>query len=191
MGVGFSTPEDGEAYSNGSPPGCLLWGWFIFLVLASAAYSFCNNFEKMSKEGSSKSFFSDVQRSLDEVDKVLESEMTCKCIAKESKVDLAKPLVIEGLEDTSDIGDVVANYFDVPIKVLILGPLEDNCVSSPSTDTGKSSVPSVDKIYRRRKRKSVTPDINPKNKQRTTAKERTELVKSTSAIRKKSTGTDG
>ncbi|KAL2528967.1 uncharacterized protein Fot_21568 [Forsythia ovata] len=94
---------------------------------------------------------------------------------------------IEGLEDTSDIGDVVANYFDVPI----LGPLEDDCVSSPSTDTGKSSVPSVDKIYHRRKRKSVTPDINPKNKQRTTAKEIAELVNSTSAIRKKRTGTDG
>ncbi|KAL2528963.1 uncharacterized protein Fot_21564 [Forsythia ovata] len=226
----------------------------------------------MSKESSSKSFVNAVQRSIDEVGRVLESEMTCKCIAKKSKVDLARPLVvnaglkagvlepevdvnrlsvprykpaevlakvvnlaqavsisnmlelavlkswlsafyrakgsyklpvyyephqIEGLEDMSEIGDVVANGFGVPIEVPILGPLEDDWLSSPSTGTGKFPATSRDKNYHRRKQKSVaelmgeTSEIKPKNKKKTMANEGTDSVKSTSTTGKKSTTTDG
>ncbi|KAL2465552.1 Tudor/PWWP/MBT superfamily protein [Abeliophyllum distichum] len=225
----------------------------------------------MSKESISKSFLNAVQRSIDEVGRVLELEMTCKCIAKERKVDLARPLVvnarlkvgvlvpevnvnhlsvpryepaevlakvtnlaqavsisnmlelavlkswvsafysakgshklpvyyephqIEGIEDTSEIGDEVANGFGVPIEFPIMGPLEDDWLSSPSAGNGKFPMTSRDKIYHRKKQKSVaelmgeTSEIKPKNKKKTMAKERTDSAKSTSTTRKNSTASD-
>ncbi|CAA3032749.1 Hypothetical predicted protein [Olea europaea subsp. europaea] len=228
---------------------------------------FASNFEEMSKGSNSKSFLNAVQRSIDEVGRVLELEMSCKCVAKERKADLARPLVvnaglkpgvlmpevdinrlsvpiyepaevlekvknlaqvvsigsmlelavlkswlssfyrskgvyqlavyyephpIEGLEDTSEIGDVVANGFSLPIEGPILGPVEEDWLSSSGTGMQQFPAPSGDKIYRRRKQKSVaelmgeTPDIKLKDKKRTSAKDGTDLVKPTSATRKKS-----
>ncbi|KAL2505181.1 Tudor/PWWP/MBT superfamily protein [Abeliophyllum distichum] len=266
-------PRDASDFAvKHSKSGSLLVGFFGdgsgSWCLPAQLIPFANNFEEMSKESISKSFLNAVQRSIDEVGRVLESEMTCKCIAKESKVDLARPLVvnaglkagvlvpevdvnrllvpryepaevlakvtnlaqavsigsmlelavlkswlsafycakgshklpvyyephqIEGLEDTSEIGDEVANGFGVPI----LGPLEDDWLSSPSSGNGKFPATSRDKIYQRRKQKSVaelmgeTSEIKPKNKKKTMAKEGTDTAKSTSTTRKNSTASDG
>ncbi|CAI9763193.1 unnamed protein product [Fraxinus pennsylvanica] len=213
---------------------------------------FASNFEEMSKGSSSKSFLNAVQRSIDEVGRML--EMSCNCIAKERKVGLARPLAvnaglkpgvlmpevdinrlsvpkyepaevlvkvknlaqavsigsmlelavlkswlssfyrskggyqlpvyheahqIEGLEDTGEIGNVVPNGFTLPIDGPISGPVEEDWLSSYSTGMQQFPAPSGDKIYRRRKQKSVaelmgeTTDIKLKDKKGTAAKDGT------------------
>lgn len=52
---------------------------------------FVDNFSEMSTDSSSKSFVNAVQRSTDEIGRLMELEMTCNCIPKEKKDSLAKP----------------------------------------------------------------------------------------------------
>lgn len=96
---------------------------------------------------------------------------------------------IEGLEDTSEIGNVVANGFCLPIEGPILGPVEEDWLSS-GTGMQQFPAPSGDKIYRRRKQKSVaelmgeTTDIKLKDKKGSAAKDGTDHVKPISTRRK-------
>lgn len=52
---------------------------------------FVDNFSEMSTDSNSKSFLNAVQRSTDEIGRLMELEMTCNCIPKEKKDSLAKP----------------------------------------------------------------------------------------------------
>ncbi|KAL8545817.1 hypothetical protein ACS0TY_005803 [Phlomoides rotata] len=61
--------------------------------LPSQLIPFVENFSEMSKDSSSKSFLNAVEKALDEVGRLVESEMICKCISKESRDVLARPVV--------------------------------------------------------------------------------------------------
>ncbi|KAL6518827.1 hypothetical protein OROHE_017580 [Orobanche hederae] len=63
-----------------------------------------------------------------------------------------EPVYIEGLEDKNETVSAATDDFSVPIEVPILGPREEGCFSSPAV---KSQASSDDKIYHRRKQKSV------------------------------------
>ncbi|CAA0828522.1 Tudor/PWWP/MBT superfamily protein [Striga hermonthica] len=66
-----------------------------------------------------------------------------------------EPVYIEGLEDKNEPTKEAASSedFSVPIEVPILGPREDYWLSSP--EVNKSQASADDKIYHRRKQKSV------------------------------------
>ncbi|KAL8475456.1 hypothetical protein ACS0TY_028205 [Phlomoides rotata] len=59
--------------------------------LASQLVPFIQNFNQMSRDGPSKSFLNAVQKAVDEVGRLVESRLTCKCIQK--KDHLARPVV--------------------------------------------------------------------------------------------------
>ncbi|KAI3474897.1 hypothetical protein Pfo_030208 [Paulownia fortunei] len=217
--------------------------------LPSQLIPFVENFIQMSVDSSSKSFLNAVQRTVDEVGRLVESKMTCKCIPLEKRDGFARPVVsnagvkagvlvpevdihrlsvpeyepagilaevmnfakavsvdsvlelavlrswlsafycakggyqlpvyceplyIEGLEDKNKNVTAVADDFSVPIEVPILGPLEDDWLSSPAVNSAKSQASSDDKIYHRRKQKSVAElmgensSVKPKSQKRAT-----------------------
>ncbi|KAL2536806.1 Uncharacterized protein Fot_18197 [Forsythia ovata] len=86
-----------KKHSHAGQAGRLLVAFFgdgsCSWCLPSQLISFVENFEEMSKDGSSKTFLNAVQRSVDEVGRLLESNLTCKCIPEELKVGLPRPLV--------------------------------------------------------------------------------------------------
>ncbi|KAL2455826.1 uncharacterized protein Fot_57248 [Forsythia ovata] len=101
-----------EKHSHAGQAGRLLVAFFgdgsCSWCLPSQLIPFVENFEEMSKDGSSKTFLNAVQRSVDEVGRLLESNLTCKCIPEELKVGLPRPLVANagikvGLSLTSEI----------------------------------------------------------------------------------------
>ncbi|XP_051118586.1 PWWP domain-containing protein 3-like [Andrographis paniculata] len=104
----------------------------------------------------------------------------------------SEPFLIEGMEDKNKTVSEVNDDFSVPIEVPILGPLEDDWLSN----TAKPQASSGEKIYHRRKQKSVAelmggnPIGKSKGQEETTAKERKDLGKFTSSKKKKKS-TDG
>ncbi|XP_057791616.1 PWWP domain-containing protein 3-like [Salvia miltiorrhiza] len=191
---------------------------------------FVDNFSEMSRDSCSKSFLNAVQRATDEVGRLMELEMTCKCIPEEKKDSLAKPEVtnaglragvimpevdvcrlsfpkfepanvldkvmqlakvvsvgnaldvavlrswlsafyyfkgghvlpvyhgpfdIEGLEDKNRDVNGAADDFSVPIEVPILGPQDDDWLSSPTARSVNSQAPSESKVLHKRKQRSV------------------------------------
>ncbi|KAI3463010.1 hypothetical protein Pfo_019673 [Paulownia fortunei] len=234
--------------------------------LPSQLIPFVENFPEMSTISSSKTFLNAVERAIDEVGRLVESELTCNCIAEEKKDDLARPMManaglkagvimsevdvhrisipkyepaellekvrqlakavsvgsaldlavlrswlsafyyfkggyllpayheplhIEGLEDENKNVNEVANDFSVPIEVPILGPLDDDWLSSPTAGTVNSQGPSDNKIFHKRKQKSVAElmgenkNIKPESLKRATVKEGTEFEKSASSLKRK------
>lgn len=197
--------------------------------LPSQLVPFVQNLQEKSTDCSSKSFVSAVQKAVDEIGRVMESKITCKCIPLEMRGHLARPmvanvgvragvlvpevdmdrlpvpeyesadilakvtdfaksvsvgnvlqlailrswissyyakhgsrpavytgpLVIEGLEDRNNEETAVKNAV-VPFTAPIQGPEPDEWISSPTVSSGKSQDPSDDKIYQRRKQKSVS-----------------------------------
>ncbi|KAL3813800.1 hypothetical protein ACJIZ3_015068 [Penstemon smallii] len=61
--------------------------------LPSQLIHFAENFAEMSMGSNSKSFLNAVQMAVDEVGRIVESEMTCSCIPNEKKGRLARSLV--------------------------------------------------------------------------------------------------
>ncbi|WMV17548.1 hypothetical protein MTR67_010933 [Solanum verrucosum] len=55
---------------------------------------FVDNFEKMSKQSTSKSFLYAVEKTLDEISVLVEFQMTCQCISEESRTGLCWPLAV-------------------------------------------------------------------------------------------------
>ncbi|KAL0431654.1 UNVERIFIED_CONTAM: hypothetical protein Sradi_0791400 [Sesamum radiatum] len=179
--------------------------------LPSQLIPFVENFVEMSTRSSSKSFLNAVQSAVDEVGRLVELQMTCKCIPEEKKDALARPTVvnaglkagvlrpevdihclsihiyesaelvekvrelaktpllcsaldiavirswlsafycskgshqlpvyhdplpIEGLEDKNKNVDEVSDDFSVPIEVPIMGPQDDDWLSSPTVKEG-------------------------------------------------------
>ncbi|KAL0395698.1 UNVERIFIED_CONTAM: hypothetical protein Scaly_0018200 [Sesamum calycinum] len=198
--------------------------------LPSQLIPFVENFVEMSTRSSSKSFLNAVQSAVDEVGRLVELQMTCKCIPEEKKDALARPTVvnaglkagvprpeidihrlsihtyesaeliekvrelaktatvcsaldiavirswlsafygskgghqlpiyhdplpIEGLEDKNKNLDEVSDDFSVPIEVPIMGPQDDDWLSSPTGGVVNSQGRSDNKIYHKRKQKSV------------------------------------
>ncbi|KAL1553367.1 hypothetical protein AAHA92_14056 [Salvia divinorum] len=191
---------------------------------------FVDNFSEMSKDSSSKSFLNAVQSATDEVGRLLELDMRCKCISEEKKDSLAKPEVtnagskagvvmpeadvcrlsfpkyepvdvldkvrqlakvvsvgnaldlavlrswlsvfycfkgghmlsvyhepfhIEGLEDKNQGRNGAGDDFSVPIEVPILGPQDDDWLSTPTARSVNSQSTSENKVLHKRKQRSV------------------------------------
>ncbi|KAH6829227.1 hypothetical protein C2S53_015681 [Perilla frutescens var. hirtella] len=234
---------------------------------------FVDNFEEMSTDSSSKSFLNAVQRSTDEIGRLMELEMTCNCISKEKKDSLAKPEVtnaglragvvvpeldvrrlsfpkyepedvfqkvmqlakvvsvgnaldlavlkswlsafyylkgghqlpvfhgpfhIEGLEDKNNKdANGVADDFSVPIEVPILGPQDDDWLSSPTVGSGNSQAPSENKVLHKRKQRSVAEimgengSIKPESRKLASAKEGGTDVEKSTTTRKRKKDNDG
>lgn len=55
---------------------------------------FVDNFEKMSKQSTSKSFLYAVEKALDEISVLVEFQMTCQCVSEESRTGLSWPLAV-------------------------------------------------------------------------------------------------
>lgn len=252
--------------------GRLLVGFFgdgsCSWCLPSQLIPFVDNFEVMSTDSSSKSFLNAIQRSTDEIGRLLELEMICNCISKEKKDSLAKPVVtnaglkagvtgpeldvrhlslpkyepedvfrkvvqlakvvsvgnalelavlkswlsaffyfkgghglpvyhgpshIEGLEDKNNKdGNGVAEDFSVPIEVPIIGPQDDDWLSSPTIGSGNSQAPSENKVFHKRKQRSVAEimgengSIKTESRKLASAKEgRTDVEKSTTTRKRK------
>lgn len=55
---------------------------------------FVDNFGKMSKQSTSKSFLYAVEKALDEISVLVEFQMTCQCISEESRTELSWPLAV-------------------------------------------------------------------------------------------------
>ncbi|XP_051114944.1 PWWP domain-containing protein 3-like isoform X2 [Andrographis paniculata] len=228
-------PEDASEFSlKSKQKGRLLvaffgdgsWSW----CLPSQLVPFVENFAGMSRKSNSRGFLNAVQSAIDEVGRLVESEMSCKCVAKEKKDGLARPMVenagvkagvlvpevasnrltipkyeskeihgkvrqfartvvvgnpvdlavlksclstfyylkggyqltsyqeplsVEGLEDLDDDVDEVSKDFNVPVAVPIVGPKDDDWHSSPSAGTVNSPNASGNKVFHKRKRKSV------------------------------------
>ncbi|CAN4082440.1 unnamed protein product [Withania somnifera] len=188
---------------------------------------FVDNFGKMSKQSTSKSFLYAVEKALDEFSVLVEFNMTCQCISKERLAGLSwpsavnagikkgvpvpeaetvrlllsqyepaeilkglrrhaltisnsnifefdvlkswlsafcrdkcgrplasyfEPLQVEGLEDKKKDQGNEANDFSIPIEVPIEGPSEEE---TPNSGSAKSPMTACDKIYQKRKQKSV------------------------------------
>ncbi|KZV23917.1 hypothetical protein F511_22492 [Dorcoceras hygrometricum] len=226
--------------------------------LPSQLTPFVPNFKKMSKDSSSNSFRYAVQKALDEVGRIMELEMTCKCIEEELKVSLYRPLVanigvrvgvhmpevsvkrlsimrygpktllaklrcfakdvsggngmecvtlkswlsayyrfkdgftltqyhepcnIEGLEYMDNNVGVVTNDFSVPIGDPIVGAQDNDGLNSPPAGAVRLGAYLDDRIYHRRKQKSVTElmeekaDFKLKSRKRDKLGERTEFGK--------------
>ncbi|KAK4426146.1 hypothetical protein Salat_1383100 [Sesamum alatum] len=227
---------------------------------------FVENFVEMSARSSSKSFLNAVQGAVDEVGRLVELEMTCKCIPEEKKDALARPTVvnaglkagvlrpevdvrrlsipiyesaqliekvreiaktalvcsaldvavirswlsafycskgglqlpvyhdplpIEGLEDKNKNVNEVSDDFSIPIEVPIMGPQDDDWLSSPTGGTVNSQGRSDNKIYHKRKQKSVAElmgekkTIKPESRKRVTVKEGTDSEKPVSSQKRK------
>ncbi|KAK4409928.1 hypothetical protein Sango_0065800 [Sesamum angolense] len=234
--------------------------------LPSQLIPFVENFVEMSTRSSSKSFLNAVQSAVDEVGRLVELQMTCKCIPEEKKDALARPTVvnaglkagvprpeidihrlsihtyesaeliekvrelaktatvcsaldiavirswlsafygskgrhqlpvyhdplpIEGLEDKNKNFDEVSDDFSVPIEVPIMGPQDDDWLSSPTGGVVNSQGRSDNKIYHKRKQKSVAElmgekkTIKPESRKRVTVKEGTDLEKPVSSQKRK------
>ncbi|KAL0424283.1 UNVERIFIED_CONTAM: hypothetical protein Sradi_0963100 [Sesamum radiatum] len=234
--------------------------------LPSQLIPFVENFVEMSTRSSSKSFLKAVQSAVDEVGRLVELQMTCKCIPEEKKDALARPTVvnaglkagvprpeidihrlsihtyesaeliekvrelaktatvcsaldiavirswlsafygskgghqlpvyhdplpIEGLEDKNKNLDEVSDDFSVPIEVPIMGPQDDDWLSSPTGGVVNSQGRSDNKIYHKRKQKSVAElmgekkTIKPESRKRVTVKEGTDLEKPVSSQKRK------
>ncbi|KAL0461690.1 UNVERIFIED_CONTAM: hypothetical protein Slati_0056600 [Sesamum latifolium] len=234
--------------------------------LPSQLIPFVENFVEMSTRSSSKSFLNAVQSAVDEVGRLVELQMTCKCIPEEKKDALARPTVvnaglkagvlrpevdihrlsihiyesaeliekvrelaktalfcsaldiavirswlsafyrskgshqlpayhdplpIEGLEDKNKNVDEVSDDFSVPIEVPIMGPQDDDWLSSPTGGAVNSQGRSDNKIYHKRKQKSVAElmgekkTIKPESLKRVTVKDGTDLEKPVSSQKRK------
>ncbi|XP_073151347.1 PWWP domain-containing protein 3 [Henckelia pumila] len=91
-------PRDASEFAEKhSQEGCLLVAFFgdgsCSWCAPSQLIPFVENFEEMSKSSSSKSFLNAVKMALDEICRLVESEMSCKCISEDIKVGLARPIV--------------------------------------------------------------------------------------------------
>ncbi|KAL6551483.1 hypothetical protein OROGR_007637 [Orobanche gracilis] len=101
-----------------------------------------------------------------------------------------EPVYIEGLEDKNETVSAATDDFSVPIDVPILGPWEEGCFSSPAV---KFQASSDDKIYHRRKQKSVAELMREDNgrvklrsqKRGRVGEEERESVKSSSAQKRR------
>lgn len=97
-----------------------------------------------------------------------------------------EPLQVEGLEDKKKDQGNDANDFSIPIEVPIQGPSEEE---TPNSDTAKSPMIACDKIYQKRKQKSVAELMgeNAKPKSKKTVEDSTpSSVESSEKKRKKS-----
>ncbi|KAL2500058.1 Tudor/PWWP/MBT superfamily protein [Abeliophyllum distichum] len=108
-----------EKHSHAGQVGRLLVAFFgdgsCSWCLPSQLIPFVENFEEMSKDGSSKSFFNAVQRSVDEVGRLLELNLTCKCIPEELKVGFSRPLVANaGIKDGVLVPEVDISRLSTP-----------------------------------------------------------------------------
>ncbi|KAK4417779.1 hypothetical protein Salat_2190600 [Sesamum alatum] len=234
--------------------------------LPSQLVPFVENFQEMSVDSTSKSSLNAVQRAVNEIGRLLESEMTCKCIPVEMRDGLARPvaanagvkagvlvpevdihrlsipqyeaadilaelvrlsrgvcsdsvfevavlrswlcafyrakggyklpvylepLPIEGMEDKNKNVAALADDFSVPIEVPILRPMEDDLTSPTVNHTAKSQPSSDDKIYHRRKQKSVAElmgektTVKSKSRKKATLKEEKDARKPTSSLKRK------
>ncbi|KAK6129348.1 hypothetical protein DH2020_036921 [Rehmannia glutinosa] len=61
--------------------------------LPSQLVPFAENFKQMSMDSSSKSFHNAIQSAVDEVGRIVEYNMTCKCVPMEKRDGLARPVV--------------------------------------------------------------------------------------------------
>ncbi|XP_075498781.1 PWWP domain-containing protein 3-like [Primulina tabacum] len=91
-------PKDASEFAEKhSQEGCLLVAFFgdgsCSWCTPSQLIPFLENFEEMSKSGGSKSFLNAVKMALNEICRLVESEMSCKCTLEEIKVGLARPMV--------------------------------------------------------------------------------------------------
>ncbi|XP_075481536.1 PWWP domain-containing protein 3-like [Primulina tabacum] len=91
-------PRDASEFAEKhSQEGCLLVAFFgdgsCSWCAPSQLIPFVENFEEMSKSSTSKSFLNAVKMALDEICRLVESEMSCKCISEEINVGLARPVV--------------------------------------------------------------------------------------------------
>ncbi|CAA2973542.1 Hypothetical predicted protein [Olea europaea subsp. europaea] len=96
--------EFAEKHAHSGQAGRLLVAFFgdhsCAWCLPSQLIPFVENFEETWKDSSSKSFLNAVQRAVDEVGRLVESKMTCKCIPKKRRVGLSRPLVANvGIKD--------------------------------------------------------------------------------------------
>ncbi|KAL0344008.1 UNVERIFIED_CONTAM: hypothetical protein Sangu_1288200 [Sesamum angustifolium] len=234
--------------------------------LPSQLVPFVENFKEMSMDSTSKSSLNAVQSAVNEIGRLLESKMTCKCVPLEKRDGLARPvaanagvkagvlvpevdihrvsipeyepadvlaelerlsravcfdsvfelavlrswlsafyrakggyklpiylepLQIEGMEDKNKNVAAVADDFSVPIEVPILRPMEDDWITSPTVNAAKSQASSDDKIYHRRKQKSVAElmgentTVKSKSRKKATVKEEKDAGKSTSSLKRK------
>lgn len=107
-------------------------GRFLVAYFGDSSFAWClpsqlrpfeENFEDMSKLSSSKNFVNAVQTSVDEIGRLVESNMTCSCIPKENCIGLDRPLatnagIKEGvLVPEGGIGKVSVGLFE-PKEVL-------------------------------------------------------------------------
>ncbi|KAG6391823.1 hypothetical protein SASPL_149583 [Salvia splendens] len=214
---------------------------------------FVDKFSQMSKDSSSKSFLYAVQTATDEVGRLMELEMMCKCVPEEKKESLAKPEVINaGLRagvlvpevdvcwlslpqyEPADVldrvtrlakvvsvgnaldlavlrswlsafcyfsgGRTLAEYhepFDiegleeknqddlgVAVEAPVLGPQDDDWLSSPTARSVNSQAPSESKVLHRRKQRSVA-ELMGENKNVKPGKEGMDVEKSTTTRKRK------
>ncbi|PIN04688.1 Non-specific serine/threonine protein kinase [Handroanthus impetiginosus] len=83
--------------------------------LPSQLIPFVENFVEMSKNSSSKSFQNAVEKAVDEVGRLVESEMTCNCILEERKDTLARPVVANaGLKDGIKMPGIDLHRLSIP-----------------------------------------------------------------------------
>ncbi|TMW90683.1 hypothetical protein EJD97_015385 [Solanum chilense] len=222
---------------------------------------FVDNFEKMSKQSTSKSFLYAVEKTLDEIGVLVEFQMTCQCVSEESLTGLnwplavnagikkgvqvpvsetvslllsqfepaerlkglkrnaltnshsnilefavlmswlsafyrakyghplasyCEPLLVEGLEDKKEDQVIDANDFSIPIEVPIQGPSEE----IPNSGSSKFPMTACDKIYQKRKQKSVAElmgeNAKPKGKKTTEDDSTPSSVETSEKKRKKS-----
>ncbi|XP_060191233.1 PWWP domain-containing protein 6 [Lycium barbarum] len=97
-----------------------------------------------------------------------------------------EPVPVEGLEDKKD-QDVDANDFSIPIEVPIKGPSEEE---TPNSGSAKSPKTASDKIYHKRKQKSVAElmgeNAKPKGKKKTAEDSTPSSAETSDKKRKKS-----
>ncbi|KAL1531645.1 PWWP domain-containing protein 6-like [Salvia divinorum] len=220
---------------------------------------FVDKFSEMSRDSSSKSFLNAVQTATDEVGRLMELEMTCKCVPEEKRESLVKPEVInaglragvvvpevdvcrlslpeyepadvldrvaqlakvvsvgdaldlavlrswlsafcyftggrtltvyhepfdiEGLEEKNRDVNGTGDGLGVPVEVPVLGPQDDDWLSSPTARSVNSQVPSESKVLHRRKQRSVA-ELMGENKNVKPDKEGTDVEKSTTTRKRK------
>lgn len=202
---------------------------------------FVENYVEMSKQSNSKAFVNAMEKALDEISRLVELEMSCKCIPERSQMEVAKtvnggiragvvvpkgnigkqlvdlhepekllasvryfarvisvnilefivlknwltayyrakggyglpiypePKCIEGLEDKNKRVLEITDFSE-PVEVPIQAPFEEDWLSSPLTFSQKGPEISGDKLYQRRKKKSVAElmsdemEVEPKDK---------------------------
>lgn len=86
--------------------------------LPSQLIGFAEHFENMSKQSNSKSFVNAVREAVDEIGRLVELEMTCRCVPDENRKGLSTPLAVnagirEGvLVPEGDIGKLLSFRYD-------------------------------------------------------------------------------